>query len=75
MNAADFRDAIDFAVAHEMPWPRDPQADPSAWGVHHEDPPPYNALRGPVHGVARCRAWSGGKGAKSPPGANPTDRS
>jgi CubicO group peptidase (beta-lactamase class C family) len=62
MNAADFRDAIDFAVAHEMPWPREPQADPSAWGVHHEDPPPYNALRGPVHGrgpVSGMVWWQG----------------
>ncbi len=49
-GAAAFQDAIDFAQGHEMPWPRDPQADPSAWGVHHEDPPPYNVLRGPVHG-------------------------
>ena len=38
-----------FAQAHETPWPRDPAADPARWGVHHEDPPPYNRLRGPVH--------------------------
>ena len=43
-------EAIAFAQAHEMPWPRDPAADPAHWGVHHEDPPPYNVLRGPVHG-------------------------
>lgn len=42
-------EAIGFAQAHETPWPRDPQADPAAWGVHHDDPPPYNVLRGPVH--------------------------
>ena len=42
-------DAIDFAIDHEVGWPRDPAADPSRWGVHHEDPPPYNRLRGPVH--------------------------
>ena len=41
--------AIAFAQAHEVPWPRDPLADPSCWGVHHADPPPYNRLRGPVH--------------------------
>ena len=45
--------AADFAQAHEMPWPRDPGAPPApgqtAWGVHHDDPPPYNRLRGPVH--------------------------
>lgn len=45
----DFRDAIAFAQAHEVPWPRDPQADPAGWGVHHADPPPYDRLRGPVH--------------------------
>ena len=40
--------AIAFAQAHEVPWPRDPLADPSQWGVHHADPPPYNRLLGPV---------------------------
>ena len=44
-----FRDAIDFAVAHEVGWPRDPFDAPLRWGVHHDDPPPYNCLRGPVH--------------------------
>jgi len=38
---------------HEVPWPRDPDAPPAPgqqpWGVHHDDPPPYNRLRGPVH--------------------------
>jgi CubicO group peptidase (beta-lactamase class C family) len=42
-------EAIAFAQAHEVPWPRDPAADPASWGVHHEDPAPYNVLRGPVH--------------------------
>ena len=41
--------SIAFAQAHEVPWPRDPLADPSCWGVHHADPPPWNRLRGPVH--------------------------
>ncbi|HEY0824344.1 MAG TPA: serine hydrolase [Ramlibacter sp.] len=45
----DFSDAIAYAQAHEVPWPRDPAADPDRWGVHHADPPPYNRLRGPVH--------------------------
>jgi CubicO group peptidase (beta-lactamase class C family) len=44
-----FDDAIAFAQAHEVPWPRDPASDPARWGVHHSDPPPYNRLRGPVH--------------------------
>jgi CubicO group peptidase (beta-lactamase class C family) len=48
-TAQRFRDAIDFAVAHEVDWPRDPFTDPLRWGVHHADPPPYNVLRGPVH--------------------------
>jgi len=56
-----FDDAIDFAQSHEVAWPRDPAADPARWGVHHEDPPPFNRLRGPVHarggvsGVIRVR--------------------
>ncbi len=37
------------AQTHEIPWPRNPAAEPDRWGVHHEDPPPYNRLRGPVH--------------------------
>ena len=43
------------------PGPATPPADPERWGVHHEDPPPYNRLRGPVHprggvsGVIRVR--------------------
>jgi CubicO group peptidase (beta-lactamase class C family) len=41
--------AIAFAQAHEVPWPRDPLADPSHWGVHHADPVPFNRLRGPVY--------------------------
>ena len=57
----DFSEAIAHAQAHEVPWPRDPQADPGRWGVHHADPPPWNRLRGPVHvrggvsGVIRLR--------------------
>jgi CubicO group peptidase (beta-lactamase class C family) len=45
----DFNEAIAYAQAHEVAWPRDPAADPAHWGVHHVDPPPYNRLRGPVH--------------------------
>ena len=45
--------AIAYAQAHEVPWPRDPGAAPAPgqtpWGVHHDDPPPFNRLRGPVH--------------------------
>jgi CubicO group peptidase (beta-lactamase class C family) len=58
---SNFIEAIAFAQAHEVPWPRDPQADPARWGVHHDDPPPWNRLRGPVQprggvsGVIRVR--------------------
>ena len=52
-DAAALSEAARFAQAHETPWPRDPAAEPAPgqnpWGVHHDDPPPYNRLRGPVH--------------------------
>src|SRR3954466_11849801 len=57
----DFSEALAYAQAHEVPWPRDPAADPARWGVHHADPAPFNRLRGPVHargpvsGVIRLR--------------------
>jgi len=48
-----FDDAFQFALAHEVNWPRDPLPAPAAgqlpFGVHHADPPPWNVLRGPVH--------------------------
>ncbi len=48
-----FDAAIAAARSHETPWPRDPLAaaapGQSPWGVHHDDPPPFNRLRGPVH--------------------------
>src|SRR3954471_9335539 len=44
-----FDQAIAFSQAHEIPWTRDPASEPTRWGVHHVDPPPYNRLRGPVH--------------------------
>ncbi|WP_418316311.1 serine hydrolase domain-containing protein [Piscinibacter sakaiensis] len=51
--AVDLATAIATAQSHETPWPRDPHAEPqpgqAPWGVHHDDPPPYNRLRGPVH--------------------------
>ena len=41
------------AQRHEISWPRDPAQVPvppqTPWGLHHDDPPPYNRLRGPVH--------------------------
>jgi CubicO group peptidase (beta-lactamase class C family) len=51
--SSPLNDAMRFAQAHEVPWPRDPHAEPGPgqvrWGVHHDDPPPFNRLRGPVH--------------------------
>ena len=46
--------AIADAVAHEIDWPRDPAADPARWGIHLQDPPPWNVLRGPVHPRGPC---------------------
>ncbi len=56
-----FNEAVTFAQSHEIPWPRDPAADLAQWGLHRDDPPPFNRLRGPVHlrggvsGVIRVR--------------------
>jgi CubicO group peptidase (beta-lactamase class C family) len=51
--SAALNDAIAFAQQHEVTWPRDPAAAPAPgqtpWGVHHDDPPPFDRLRGPVH--------------------------
>ncbi len=44
-----FDDAIRYAQTHEVDWTRDPASEPERWGVHHEDPAPYNRLLGPVH--------------------------
>jgi CubicO group peptidase (beta-lactamase class C family) len=47
-------DAVAFAVANEIDWARDPAADPARWGIHLQDPPPWNVLRGPVHARGPC---------------------
>jgi len=49
MSVPDLTSCIEFAQAHEVAWPRDPETEPAKWGVHHDDPPPYNRLRGPVY--------------------------
>lgn len=60
MSAAPSRSRLDalaeaaaFAQAHEVAWPRDPHAELGPgqvrFGVHHDDPAPWNVLRGPVH--------------------------
>ena len=38
--------AVQFAVDHETSWSRDAG---DLWGVHQQDPPPWNRLLGPVH--------------------------
>ena len=62
MNVMEpFDEAVAFAQSHEIPWPRNPSADLARWGIHHDDPAPFNRLRGPVHprgagsGVIRVR--------------------
>lgn len=49
MTQALLEDLIAYSQQHEVAWPRDPHQDPPRWGVHHDDPPPFNRLRGPVH--------------------------
>lgn len=46
MSRSDLDQAIAFAVAHETAWSRDTSGP---WGIHLEDPPPWNRLLGPVH--------------------------
>ena len=60
---AIWQECIAFARAHEVAWPRDPAADPARWGVHHDDPPPWNQLRGPVHarGAVSGVIWQRGE--------------
>ena len=38
--------AVDFTVTHETPWGRD---NDDNWGIHLQDPAPWNRLLGPVH--------------------------
>lgn len=46
MKNRNLEQAVQFAQAHESPWSR--EITPG-WGIHHDDPPPYNRLLGPVH--------------------------
>jgi CubicO group peptidase (beta-lactamase class C family) len=39
-------EAVQFAIDHETPWTRNID---DKWGIHHEDPPPWNRLLGPLH--------------------------
>jgi len=47
MDQARLDDAIRFAIAHESAWSREVG---DGWGIHAQDPPPWNRLFGPVHG-------------------------
>jgi CubicO group peptidase (beta-lactamase class C family) len=54
-----FDSAIEFAQNHEVGWSRDTTG---IWGVHQDDPPPWNQLFGPIHprgGVSGVIAQSG----------------
>lgn len=44
-----FDSANQFALDNEVNWTRDPELDPSKYGVHHNDPQPWNTLLGPVY--------------------------
>jgi CubicO group peptidase (beta-lactamase class C family) len=46
MQNRKLEQAVQFAVDHETPWTR--KID-DKWGIHHEDPPPWNRLLGPLH--------------------------
>ena len=46
MNRDELEKAIQFAVDHETTWSRDTGV---GWGIHLEDPAPWNRLLGPVH--------------------------
>ena len=49
---AALEDAIRFVIQHETPWSRDPAS--GNWGVHGDDPPPWNRLLGPVSARGPC---------------------
>ena len=42
----EIRDAIRFSIEHESTWDR--RVD-GRFGVHLNDPPPWNRLLGPIH--------------------------
>lgn len=46
MPNSSMQEAVQFAIDHETTWDRDVDG---AWGVHVQDPPPWNRLLGPVH--------------------------
>jgi CubicO group peptidase (beta-lactamase class C family) len=46
MANENLEQAVQFAIDHETPWSRDVG---DQWGIHQQDPPPWNRLLGPVH--------------------------
>ncbi|HYN26870.1 MAG TPA: serine hydrolase, partial [Burkholderiales bacterium] len=46
MQSGKLDQAVQVAIDHEIPWTREIT---DKWGIHHEDPPPWNKLLGPVH--------------------------
>ena len=46
MNQQKLEQAVGFAIEHETAWTRETG---DGWGIHHQDPPPWNRLLGPVH--------------------------
>jgi CubicO group peptidase (beta-lactamase class C family) len=46
MDMKQLEQAIRFAEANEVGWSRDTSG---IWGVHQDEAPPWNTLRGPVH--------------------------
>ena len=46
MQGGKLDQAVQFAIDHEIPWTREIT---DRWGIHHDDPPPWNKLLGPVH--------------------------
>ncbi|HEX7811305.1 MAG TPA: serine hydrolase [Burkholderiales bacterium] len=43
---SNLEQAVQFAIDHETSWTREIT---DKWGIHHDDPPPWNRLLGPVH--------------------------
>jgi CubicO group peptidase (beta-lactamase class C family) len=46
MRESKLEQAVQFAIEHETSWSRDTE---ESWGIHSQDPPPWNRLLGPVH--------------------------
>jgi CubicO group peptidase (beta-lactamase class C family) len=46
MHHTKLHEAVQFAVDHETSWTREIG---DGWGIHQQDPPPWNRLLGPVH--------------------------